>query len=94
MNQSKNIDKKQYLRYMKTFVWAAKQPTEVLLEINKKGQMEKYPVSANTVEDAINFIETGDNLAQTNISQTDIYAIMEVVKHRLNEEKAQEGEGK
>jgi len=56
------IDKKRYLRYMKTFVWASKKPMEELLEINKKGQMENYPVDANTVEDAINYVETGDGL--------------------------------
>jgi len=80
------IDKKRYLRYMKTFVWASKKPMEELLEINKKGQMENYPVDANTVEDAINYVETGDGLRTTNISMTDVYAIMEVMKHKQVEQ--------
>jgi hypothetical protein len=80
------IDKKRYLRYMKTFVWASKKSMEELLEINKKGQLENYPVDANTVEDAINFVETGDGLRTTNISMTDVYAIMEVLKHKQVEQ--------
>jgi hypothetical protein len=71
---------------MKTFVWASKKPMEELLEINKKGQMENYPVDANTVEDAINYVETGDGLRTTNISMTDVYAIMEVMKHKQVEQ--------
>jgi pullulanase/glycogen debranching enzyme len=79
------IDKKQYLRYMKTFVWASKKSMEELLQINKKGVMKNYPVDATTVEDAINFVETGDGLRTTNISMTDVYAIMEVMNHKENE---------
>jgi hypothetical protein len=56
-----------------------------LLQINRKGVMQNYPVDATTVEDAINFVETGDGLRTTNISMTDIYAIMEVMKHKENE---------
>lgn len=82
---SQRIDKKQYLRYMKTFVWASKKTMDELLQINKKGVMENYPVDATTVEDAINFVETGDCLRTTNISMTDIYAIMEVMNHKENE---------
>ncbi|NBP67660.1 MAG: hypothetical protein EBR30_07495 [Cytophagia bacterium] len=79
------IDKRQYLRYMKTFVWASKKTMDELLQINKSGVLENYPVDANTVEDAINFVETGDGLRTTSISMTDIYAIMEVLKHKGNE---------
>jgi hypothetical protein len=79
------IDKKQYLRYMKTFVWASKKSMEELLQINKKGVLENYPVDATTVEDAINFVETGDGLRTTNVSMTDVYAIMEVMNHKENE---------
>lgn len=81
------IDKRQYLRYMKTFVWASKKTMDELLQINKNGVLENYPVDANTVEDAINFVETGDGLRTTNISMTDIYAIMEVLKHKQIETK-------
>lgn len=70
---------------MKTFVWASKRGMDELLQINKKGVMENYPVDATTVEDAINFVETGDNLKTTNVSMTDVYAIMEILKHKENE---------
>lgn len=70
---------------MKTFVWASKKTMDELLQINKSGVLENYPVDANTVEDAINFVETGDGLRTTSISMTDIYAIMEVLKHKGNE---------
>lgn len=79
------IDKRQYLRYMKTFVWASRKSMDELLQINRKGVMQNYPVDATTVEDAINFVETGDGLRRTNISMTDLYAIMEVMKHKENE---------
>ena len=70
---------------MKTFVWASKKSMEELLQINKKGVLENYPVDATTVEDAINFVETGDGLRTTNVSMTDVYAIMEVMNHKENE---------
>jgi len=70
---------------MKTFVWASKKTMDELLQINKSGVLENYPVDANTVEDAINFVETRDGLRTTSISMTDIYAIMEVLKHKGNE---------
>ena len=71
---------------MKTFVWASKKSMDELLQINKKGVLENYPVDANTVEDAINFVETGDGLRSTNVSMTDVYAIMEVMNHKENEQ--------
>jgi hypothetical protein len=71
---------------MKTFVWASKKNMDELLEINRKGELENYPVDANTVEDAINFVETGDGLRTTKVSMTDIYAIMEVLKHKQVEQ--------
>jgi len=70
---------------MKTFVWASKKSIEELADLNRKGRMENYPVDATTVEDAINFVETGDCLRETNISMTDLYAIMEVMKHKTEE---------
>ena len=70
---------------MKTFIWASKKTMDELLQINRKGVMQNYPVDATTVEDAINFVETGDGLRTTNISMTDVYAIMEVMKHKENE---------
>lgn len=76
------IDKRQYLRYMKTFVWANHQPMEVLMDINKQGVMQNYPVDATTVEIAITMVESGEGLRDTHVSSTDIYAIMESMKHR------------
>ena len=71
---------------MKTFVWASKKSMDELLQINKKGELENYPVDATTVEDAINFVETGDGLRTTKVSMTDVYAIMEVLKHKQVEQ--------
>jgi hypothetical protein len=70
---------------MKTFVWASKKSMDELLQINRKGILENYPVDATTVEDAINYVETGDGLKTTKVSMTDVYAIMEVLKHKENE---------
>lgn len=69
---------------MKTFVWANHQPMEVLMDINKRGVMKNYPVDATTVEIAITMIEAGEGLRDTNVSMTDVYAIMESMKHREN----------
>ena len=44
--------------------------------------MVDYPVDATNLEDAINFIETGDGLRETKISKTDLYAMMESMKHK------------
>jgi len=78
------IEARQYLRYMKTFVWAMRQDLLSLTQVNRNGTMKNYPVDANTVEDAINFVETGDCLRDTSVSMTDVYAIMEAVKHKTN----------
>lgn len=83
---TQKIDKRQYLRYMKTFVWASKKTMEELAQINKKGVLENYPVNATTVEIAITMVESGEGLRQTNISMTDVYAIMEVMKHKQTEQ--------
>ena len=79
---TQKIDKRQYLRYMKTFVWANHQPMEVLMDINKRGILHDYPVDATTVEIAITMIESGEGLRETKVSMTDVYAIMESMKHR------------
>lgn len=71
---------------MKTFVWASKKSMDELLQINRKGKLENYPVDATTVEDAINYVETGDGLRTTKVSMTDVYAIMEVLKHKQLEQ--------
>ena len=86
MNQK--IDKKQYLRYMKTFVWAIKKDTIALADAAAKRVMPNYPVDATTVEDAINFVETSEGLRDTNVSMTDLYAMKEALQHlQVKEEK-------
>jgi hypothetical protein len=85
------IDKKQYLRYMKTFVWAIKKDTISLADAAEKRVMINYPVDATTVEDAINFVETGEGLRDTNVSMTDLYAMKEALQHlKVKEEKKEE----
>ena len=78
---TQKIDKKQYLRYMKTFVWALRQDMDILMEINTKGKMQNYPVDATTVDNAIVMTNSKDGLRETNVSTTDIYAILEALKH-------------
>lgn len=78
---------------MKTFVWAMSKPMDELLQVNKKGMLKNYPVDAKTVEDAINYVETGDGLRTTNVSMTDVYALMEVMKHKENELNEKQDEG-
>jgi len=79
------IEAKQYLRYMKTFLWANKKTIEELSEVSAKSVMVDYPVDATNLEDAINFIETGEGLRETQISKTDLYAMMESMKHKKEE---------
>jgi hypothetical protein len=67
---------------MKTFLWANKKTLEELMAVSSKGVMVDYPVDATNLEDAINFIETGDGLRETQISKTDLYAMMESMKHK------------
>lgn len=76
---SQKINKKQYLRYMKTFVWAINHTKEEIDKAVIVGKVEDYPVDATTVEDAINFVETGECLRETKLSLTDLYAIKEVI---------------
>lgn len=88
---TQKIDKKQYLRYMKTFVWAIKKDMETLANSANSRIMCNYPVDATTVEDAINFVETGEGLRDTNVSATDLYAMLEAMKHlEIREEKKTE----
>jgi len=70
---------------MKTFLWANKKTIEELSEVSAKSVMVDYPVDATNLEDAINFIETGEGLRETQISKTDLYAMMESMKHKKEE---------
>jgi hypothetical protein len=74
---TQKIHKRQYLRYMKTFVWAINHTKEEIEKAVIIGKIEDYPVDATTVEDAINFVETGECLRETKIGMTDLYAIKE-----------------
>ena len=76
------IEAKQYLRYMKTFLWANKKTVEEISQVATLKVMTEYPVDATNLEDAINFIETGEGLRETQISKTDLYAMMESMKHK------------
>lgn len=76
---------------MKTFVWAIKKDTISLADAAEKRVMINYPVDATTVEDAINFVETGEGLRDTNVSMTDLYAMKEALQHlKVKEEKKEE----
>ena len=75
---------------MKTFVWAIKKDTISLANAAEKRVMTNYPVDATTVEDAINFVETGEGLRDTNVSTTDLYAMMEAMKHLQVKEETKE----
>ena len=78
---TQKIHKKQYLRYMKTFVWAMKKSAEDLNKSIVDGRMTDYPVDAVTVENAITLVEAGDCLREARMSKTDVYAIKEAMKH-------------
>lgn len=85
MQQNNKIEGPQYLRYMKTFIWAIKKTKGAVTDVLTKGEIHDYPVDAKTLEDAINYIETGDGLRTTKISKTDLYAIMEAMQHIKDE---------
>lgn len=72
---------------MKTFIWALRQDINVLMEINTKGKMQNYPVDAKNLEDAVTMINAGDSLRETNVSATDIYAVVEAMQHHEGNKK-------
>lgn len=67
---------------MKTFLWANRKSLEEISQTAASKVIPDYPVDATNLEDAINFIETGDGLRETKISKTDLYAMMESMKHK------------
>jgi hypothetical protein len=86
-NRSPKIDKKQYLRYMKTYLWAIRQKEEDLIKVVMGRHMYKYPVDAISLEQAITDMEAESQLRETGISTTDMYAIKEAVDYlRKNQE--------
>jgi hypothetical protein len=77
--RSPKVDKKQYLRYMKTYLWALRQSKEELIEVVMGRHMDKYPASAISLEQAITDMEADSELRQTGLSITDMYAIKEAI---------------
>lgn len=82
------INKKQYLRYVKTFAWAIKKSQVEISEAVLKKRIDDYPVDARDLRDAITCIETGEGLRPTGTSITDLYAIKEALQHIQNESTA------
>jgi hypothetical protein len=78
-NKSPKIDGKQYLRYMKTYLWALRHSKEELMSIVSGKYMDNYPVSALSLDQAITDMEADSELRQTGLSITDLYAIKEAL---------------
>lgn len=78
-HRSPKIDKKQYLRYMKTYVWALRQTKDELVKVVMGRHMDNYPASAQSVEQAVTDMEAESQLRQTGLSITDMYAIKEAL---------------
>ena len=77
--RSPKIDKKQYLRYMKTYLWALRHTKDELVKIVMGRHMDKYPASAASLEQAITDMEADSELRSTGLSITDMYAIKEAL---------------
>jgi hypothetical protein len=78
-NKSPKIDGKQYLRYMKTYLWALRHSKEQLMQVVAGKHMDNYPVSALSLDQAITDMEADSELRQTGLSITDMYAIKEAL---------------
>jgi hypothetical protein len=78
-NRSRKIDKKQYLRYMKTYLWALRQSKDELIKVVMGRHMDNYPASATSLEQAVTDMEAESELRQTGLSITDMYAIKEAI---------------
>lgn len=79
-HRSPKIDKKQYLRYMKTYLWAIRQTKDQLVRVVMGRHMDKYPASAASLEQAVTDMDAESQLRQTGLSATDMYAIKEALK--------------
>lgn len=86
--KTNKINKKQYLRYVKTFAWAIKKSQTEISEAVLKKRIDDYPVDARDLRDAITCIETGEGLRPTGTSMTDLFAIKEALNHIQNESTA------
>lgn len=78
-NKSPKIDGKQYLRYMKTYLWALRHSKEELIQVVAGKHMDNYPTSALSLDQAITDMEADSELRQTGLSITDMYAIKEAL---------------
>lgn len=78
-HRSPKVDAKQYLRYMKTFLWAKRKGKEELIEVVRGKKMDNYPTVASSLEQAVTDMEAESQLKQTGLSMTDLYAIKEVL---------------
>jgi hypothetical protein len=77
--RSPKVEKRQYLRYMKTYLWALRHTKEQLIQVVMGRHMDKYPASAASLEQAITDMEADSELRQTGLSITDMYAIKEAL---------------
>jgi len=78
-NKSPKIDGKQYLRYMKTYLFALRHTKEQLIQVVAGKHMDNYPASAISLEQAITDMEADSELRSTGLSITDLYAIKEAL---------------
>lgn len=78
-HRSPKIDKKQYLRYMKTYLWAIRKTKDELVKIVMGRHLDNYPASARSLEQAVTDMDAESQLRQTGLSTTDMYAIKEAL---------------
>lgn len=79
-HRSPKIDKRQYLRYMKTYLWALRHTKDELVKVVMGRHMDNYPASAASLEQAVTDMDAESQLRQTGLSATDMYAIKEALK--------------
>ncbi len=77
--RSPKVEKRQYLRYMKTYLWALRHTKDELIKTVMGRHMDKYPASAISLEQAITDMEADSELRSTGLSITDMYAIKEAL---------------
>jgi hypothetical protein len=68
-------------RYSKTFAWAIRQSKKTLNSALELKIMFKYPAAAKDVKDAIVCMDTETALSASGVSNTDVYAIKEAIRH-------------
>ena len=81
------INKKQYLRYAKTYLYATRLSKDECIEKIMAGKMDNYPVRQQNVEEAYLALDHGVGLGITNISKTDQFAIMERIHNYADKDK-------